>query len=328
MIYFFQGSALFLLLLPQLCSSLDFGQIKLENEMIVSRTPMAEVLQKKGHIAHFTSVVDLVELESGTKAVLKPVKPLFPYAAIAEVAAYRASLFLNLNLVPPTVLYVKEGIVGSLQTYIEPSFDLMINGKYEEIVSRVSPEDLANIQLFYFVFGQWDPGVSNFIAVEEGDRVHLVLIDNAAMSFRQKVRYGDHPFVLCFPNLVLSQKPDEGPFPFDHPTSLPPEIEAWRTELGNYLTEEEIEKLCHLKWKPVVYAIWGGGFWRQYGFWQPAYTEFYPSETMKKLQSLTLDHLKEFFHNDWGYEFSPQYYDDILERRDQVVKAWQKYHSN
>jgi hypothetical protein len=324
MIHFFHSLALFLLLLPQLCSGLDFGQIKLENEKIVSRTSMAEVLQKKGHIAHFTSVVELVELESGIRAVLKPVERYLAYMAIAEVAAYRASLFLNLNLVPPTVLYVKEGIVGSLQSYIEPSFDLMIKGKYEEIMSRVSPEDLANIQLFYFVFGQWDPGLSNFIAVEEGDQVRLYLIDNAAIGYRQKVRYGEHPFVFCFPDLVLPIKPEEGPFPFDHPSSLPPEVEVWRVELSSYLTEEEIlEKLCRLKWKPVVYAIWGGGFWRQYGFWKPAYTEFYPPATMKKLQSLTLDHLKKFFHNDWGYEFSPTYYNDILERRDQVVKAWE-----
>ena len=328
MVHFFQSLTIFFLLFTHLCQGLDF-QKRVETEKIISRTPMEEVLRKKGHIAHFTSTVVIVELESGTKAVLKPVSRYLSYMAIAEVAAYRASLFLNLNLVPTTVLFDKDGVQGSLQAYIEPSFDLMIKGKYETIKGKISPEDLANIQLFYFVFGQWDPGLSNFIAVEEGDRVHLYLIDNAAIGYRQKVRYGEHPFVFCFPDLVLPINPNEGPFPFDHPSSLPPEIEAWRTELGGYLTEEEIrEKLCRLKWKPVIYAIWEGGFWRQYGFWQPAYTEFYPPETMKKLQSLTLDHLKKFFHNDWGYEFSPEYFDDILERRDQVVKAWQKHLSN
>ena len=282
---------------------------------------MAEVLQKKGHIAHFTSVVDLVELESGSKAVLKPVNRSYPYAALAEVAAYRASIFLNLNFVPPTVLYVEEDTVGSLQCYVEPSFDLI--SKYDDVISRVSPEELANIQLFYFVFGQWDPGKSNFIAVEEGDKVHLALIDNAAMSFQQKVRYGDHPFVLCFSNIVLPQKPDEGAFPFDNPSSLPPKIEIWQAEFGAYISEEKIRRLCSST-KPIVYVVWGGRFWRQYGIGKPAYAELYPPETMKRLEQMTLDDLKGFFQNDEGFKFRPAYFEDILERRDQVVNAWQK----
>ena len=279
---------------------------------------MEEFLLNKGRIAHFTSEVYLVELASGIKAVLKLADTTWPRDAISEVAAYKASQFLEIHLVPPTVLFIKDDLVGSLQLYVEPSFDLMVADNYEQARKRISAEDLANIELFYFVFGQWDPDPSNLIALEVEGRVHFALIDNAAIGFAQKARYGDYPFVLCFPDTIFPKNISQEAFPFDNVRLLAPDKEVWQNEFGSILSEAQIEQLCKTRWRPIAFVIWGGHFWRQYGFGSPSYTEFYPSKTMKKFEELDHHKLKEFYNNGLGFEISDNYFDDILERRDQI----------
>jgi hypothetical protein len=290
-----------------------FGS-SLETEEIVERIPMQEFLQQKGHTAHFTSPVYLVTLESGLKAVLKEVDPAWPQDAVSEVAAYRASQLLDLDLVPPTVLYVKKGVVGSLQQYIEPSVDLMVGDNYEKALENVPAEELAHIALFDFVFGQWDRDASNIIASDN----HFVLIDNAAIGYTQKVRYGEYPFVLCFPETQFREETDPQSFPFDAVRTLPPVPDRWREAFGGMLREGQIRRLCR-SWKDITFVVWKGHFWRQYGYGKPAYTDFYPPNTMRRLQELTLEQLQALFQNDLGFTFSDQYFQDILDRRNQVL---------
>lgn len=299
----------------------DFEQIewRLKTEQWSSKTPMDEFLRLQGRLVHFTSEVYLIELASGTKAVLKIADPSWPRDAIAEVAAYKASQLLGMHLVPPTVLYAKDGLVGSLQYYVEPSFDLLMEGNYERAKERVSPEDLANIELFYFLFGQWDPGPSNLIAVEEGEGVYFALIDNAAIGYTQKCRYGEHPFVLCFPDTVFPKEQSEGAFPFHRVRLLPPDISLWEKEFGSVLSPMQIKEICKMKWSPVAFVIWQEHFWRQYRFGSPSYTDYYPPETMKKMMDLNLESLRMLFDNDLGFLFRDHYYESILERRDQLA---------
>lgn len=297
----------------------DFATIEraLKSEEIVSHCPMREFLQEWGQVAHFTSQVYLVELASGLKAVLKL---SCSRDAIAEVAAYRASEFLEIHLVPPTVLYVRGETVGSLQYYVEPSCDLMVEDNYLLARGKVSSEELANIELFYFIFGQWDPDPSNLIAVQEGEKVSFALIDNAAIGYRQKVRYGEYPFVLCFPDTHFNS--DSSPsFPFDSVRLLPPDESIWRAEFGSILSESQIKQLCKLRWNPVSFVISEGHLWRQYRFGEPSFTNHYPTQTMHKIQELDYQTLKRFYSNEVGFEFDNQYYEDILQRRDQVVSA-------
>lgn len=301
----------------------DFEEIErqLRTEKIFSKVPMEEFLLKKGYIAHFTSLVYLVKFETGTQAVLKLVDPLYPRDAIAEVAAYRASQFLGIHLVPPTILYTREGLIGSLQYYVEPSFDLMLEDNYTEARKRVSAEELANIELFYFLFGQWDPDPSNLIAVEEQNRVHFALIDNAAIGYTQKTRYGDYPFVLCFPDTEFPKTISQEAFPFDDVREHPPDIEIWQQEFGAILSESQIKKICQLQWRPVAFVIWNGHFWRQYCFGSPSYTYLYPPKTMEKIKELKKAKLHEFYRNELEFAFDDQYFNEIMERQKQVIKA-------
>lgn len=292
----------------------------LSSEKIVSQIPMEEFLSSKGHVAHFTSEVYLVEFADGVQAVLKLADPEWPRDAIAEVGAYRASEFLGIHLVPPTVLYNRNGVIGSLQYYVEPSFDLMDEVHYAEAIKKVSTVDLANKDLFYFIFGQWDPDPSNLIAVQKGDRVHFALIDNAAMGYTQKARYGDHPFVLCFPDVLFPEESVKD-FPFDQIRLLPPDKEVWQKEYGAILSTQQIRQLCQLRWSPVAFVIWDQHLWRQYRFGSPSYTDFYPQDTMDKIRALTKEKLLEFFANDLGFVFSDDYYEQILDRKDQVLTA-------
>lgn len=300
----------------------DFEEIErqLSTEKIISQVPMEEFLLSKGHIAHFTSAVYLVKFSTGIEAVLKLTDTSWPRDAIAEVAAYKASQFLGIHLVPPTVLYNREGLAGSIQYYVEPSFDLMFEYNYEEARQRASAEDLANIELFYFIFGQWDPDPSNLIAVEVQNRVHFALIDNAAIGYRQKTRYGDYPFVLCFPDTIFSEKTYQEAFPFDNIKQLPPDIKVWQNEFGAILCESQIKQICQLRWSPVNFVIWNGNFWRQYRFGSPSYTDFYPLKTMEKIRELNCKKLQEFYNNELGFVFNDEYFNEIMDRRDQVVR--------
>lgn len=300
----------------------DFYDIEsqLSTENIISKVSMEEFLLRKGHVAHFTSAVYLATLTTGVQAVLKLVDAAWPRDALAEVAAYKASQFLGIHLVPPTVLYAKDGLVGSLQYYVEPSFDLMLEDNYLKAKERVSPNDLANIQLFYFIFGQWDPDPSNLIAVESQNKVHFALIDNAAIGYRQKTRYGDHPFVLCFPETIILIKSSLENFPFEEVRQLPPDIKIWEQEFGEILSKEQIKQICRLRWRPVAFVIWKGHFWRQYCFGSPSCTALYPIKTMEKIKELSREKLQEFYQNELQIVFDDEYFDEILERRDQVIQ--------
>ena len=145
---------------------------------IAVKVPMKQYLKSKGHKAHFSNPVFYVELKNKVKAVLKFVDKNYKKASCAEVAAFRASQFLRINLVPPTIFYEMESQPATLQQYVEPCFDLMNKKNYEQALNVVSPEVLASMQLFYFVFGQWDPDPSNMIISKHNQQFLLHLIDN------------------------------------------------------------------------------------------------------------------------------------------------------
>lgn len=283
-----------------------------------SSIPMQEYLQEKGHRVHFTSSVALVEMESGIKGVLKEDDLEWPRSTVAEVAAYRASKFLGLHLVPPTVYYSNENFVGSLQYYVEPSFDLAAKGKYEEALQRVPPEEWAAIQLFAFVFGQWDSGSSNFIPIEKDGVCHFALIDNAAIGFSQKTLYGDYSFVKIFPDVAWPIEADEGAFPYATAKTLPPDPALCLETFGNTLSDTQINTLCRLR-QPIHYIIWQGSFWRQYRFGTPCFTTLSPEPFMTALKNLTEANLRDFFRNPFGVTFPPSFYHDILNRRNQLI---------
>lgn len=289
---------------------------------IIKRIPMQEFLQNKGYIVHFNSQVFYVELSSDEKAVLKKVPPR---QAVAEVAAYRACNFLEFSFVPPTKIYVENQTAASIQKYLEPSIDLAKDENYRWVLSHLSAEERANIDIFYFVFGQWDPDGSNGIAVKVSEKFHLFLIDNAAMGFEQKVRFGEHPFVKVWP--ANYYKREENHFPFEQVRSISPDSQTLQKELGDILTLENISELSKVRWGNIHFILWKGHFWRQFRFGKPLVPEIYPASTVEKLKKLTLPIVQSFFRNEIGTQFSEEFFNDILDRRDQVIKAYEQQHT-
>jgi hypothetical protein len=292
----------------------------LATEKISSIVPMRDFLLQQGQVAHFQHDVCLIEFEMGMKAVFKQGDMR---NAVAEVAAYRASQFFELYRVPPTILYELDGKVGSLQYYIEPAFDLMVKKNYNYVKQQLSPDAWARIQLFYFIMGQWDPDPSNFIAQKNGDAFELYLIDNAACGDTQKVRYGDYPFVALWK--IEHEKPaKEGEsFPFDATFVLPPDPAVLQTTFQGRLQQYQIKRLCRLQ-EPIYCITWNGYVWRQFRFGDPCVTDVYPSDLMQLIATVTYDQVVSFFANEHGVIFEPEFLQDILERRDQVIAAYRK----
>jgi hypothetical protein len=291
---------------------------------VAIKIPMEQFLESKGYKAHFSNPVFYVELKNGTKAVLKFVAEDWKKPACAEVAAFRASKFLKINLVPPTIFYTQDNQTGTLQQYVEPFCDLMDKKNHQSAVHLLSPDIKASMQLFYFIFGQWDPDPSNMIISKQNKKLSLHLIDNGAMATPQKVRYGEHPFVLCFPATSFPDHDREPYFPFSRARTLPADARIWKQEFGHILSEKEILQLCKLK-KPITFIIWKGKFYRKYGFGLPSSTSRYPKKLMKRLERLSLHDVQQFFANSIGCTFSEEFFQDILERRDQVLQAYTAY---
>lgn len=288
---------------------------RLAIEPITHTISMQEYLALQGHTAHFTSNVQLVTLSSGLQAILKQDSLR---QCLAEVAAYKASVFLGINRVPSTVLCCENGYYGVLQEYIQPAYDLLKDDNYKKAIADLSAEDYAAIKLFYFVFGQWDADASNMIVGKHDSRLYL--IDNAAMGFDQKAQYGHHPFIRLFEVKNHDDKTSSEYFPFDQVRTLKPDIKIVTQALKDVLTDEQISRLCQLK-NDIRYVVWQGYLWRQFCFGEPCATTFYPPACIAALRRLTYQDLVSMFSHNGKTPFSKQFFNGILERRDQVLKA-------
>lgn len=116
---------------------------------------MKEHLESCGKKAEFDGEVYFVELDNGLKAVFKSFPQDDLGDAYAEVAAYDASVVLGFPYIPPTVMKTIKDKKGSLQLFVETDIDPLAPGVYEATLKKVSQDDIANLKLFYFVFGQW-----------------------------------------------------------------------------------------------------------------------------------------------------------------------------
>ncbi len=69
----------------------------------------------------------LVTLQSGLKAVYKPINAERPNMIHREVAAFKISHLMRLDIVPPTVLRTIRGVEGSFQLFMETTYRLKKN---------------------------------------------------------------------------------------------------------------------------------------------------------------------------------------------------------
>lgn len=302
----------------------------LANNPVESMIPMEKSLQDKGYEVEFYGDVYLVTLKGGTKAVFKALLP-DDYGDIhAEVAAFKASQFLGFPNVPPTILRTINGKTGSIQLYIQPSVDALKPGIYEAALKAVSQKELANLKLFYFVFGQWDSGPHNLIIQKKHNQTHLFAIDNSGIRNRQYVRYGELPFVRFCYSERLNTRDYADPFPFDQVKYIKnKDPKTLNMAFGNKLLDPDLQRLTRQS-GPLHYVLYNDALWIQFHKNNPdfvlSHTHYYPKASIAALKKLNLKVLKQIFSGaqeaGFNAEFlTPNYMDSILERRDQVLKA-------
>ena len=262
-----------------------------------------------------SNALKIVELEGGIKAVFK--KGEYGHG---EVAAYKASQAMKLGLVPPTVLRSINGEFGSLQLFV-PSI-----GTIETYKKKLSSKLLSDMQIFYFIFGQWDTHKGNQLVYKQNGEMKLALIDNAGILHRQQVIYGKFPFVEKGEDKVnksSSSEPAEFPFSDARPLEFK-SYTAFTDFMIPFIKKDQIRQL----WKgkdPIPYIIWHNSLWTQiykHSKKKPVFTSVYYTSTLEEAQRLDYVRLRKVWSH--AYALEPSYYEDLvnltLQRRDQLIK--------
>ncbi len=245
-------------------SALNINEIErqLKTQPIVSSKEMRAYLKENQKQDSFQHAVYLVTLENGLKAVFKPEsKEQSPYG---ETAAYRASLWLGQQLVPPTVVRDYKGQRGSLQFFVETPFDLFKQEDRERALKLLSAKTKSDMALFYFVFrgrisAHWG---NKLIAIDKNGKGHAAIIDSSSLVKRKR-----H---IVWNKIVAKNKKDSS-----------------------------------LLLYPFVYS----------------------KQTLKRYKELSLDVLHWIFEDALTHnvaDCTPAFFNDILERKNQILAASHK----
>ncbi len=296
------------------------GLLKSEPISIIS---MRKYLKTQNKLIDFDNEVYLVTLKNGIKAVFKPGED-----CLAEVCAYEASIFLGFPYIPPIILTSINGKKASLQLFIDTKIDPLAPNVYKNAFGEASNIDVANLKLFWFVFGQWDTGPHNIMILKNKSKTFLISIDNEGISNKQYVKYGELPFV----SILYSDKFNTDDwwntlFPFNEAVTI---YECNEKKLRSIFNSKVPERF-YLKFRNRLpftfkYVIYQNKLWRQFHTsdksFIKSYTEFFPKESIIKLEKLNIKILNKIFSQAKGTDFfTKKYIESILERRDQVLKT-------
>lgn len=293
---------------------------------VIAIQPMQEVLEKKGKTVCFDNNVALITLENGLKAVFKPgnrVENDFADAE-AEVAAYKASVFLGFPDVPSTIMRTINGEYGSLQLYVDTHIDVLKDDTFK-LSSYISPQQQEEYKLFCFILGQWDTGAHNILIYHDGKKQYAIAIDNAAIKNRQHVKYGSLPFVRIWYNEQLTNlepQKDTDEFPFDDPQKIvnPTEADLY-THFNSYIPLSICKGLARKK--ILTYALYNNGLWIQHHAHNETFEKSFiatcSKETLEKLKQLDIQTIRSFFSHAESDCFNESFFNDIINRRDQVL---------
>ena len=303
----------------------------LKTAKIINIKPMRQALKEQGKKAEFEGEgkVFLVTLENGIKAVFK--SPFINYQAdpAVEVAAYKASLYLGFPRVPPVALRELEGMKGSIHLFVNTSIDLLKAKEYKKALQKMSQEDLDNLKIFYFIFGQWDSGPANLLTYSDGSKVYPIAIDNAKISDLQYVRYGELPFVRSKRLEKVDPQDWHQPFPFESAQIIEnATVEKLRQLFGDKLPEYYYQNVTlpplpktKFYQSQLKYVFYQNILWRQYAYTVKSYVTDCRYLNNDAIKNLDLNKLREIFADAKGAVFlTDGYLEQILQRRDQVLQ--------
>ena len=310
---------------------------QLEKGQFLEIIGMREYLQGKKGIAKFAGEVYLVLLDNGTKAVWKPRDGEGMQAALCEVAAFKASLWLAKHthryLVPPTILKTYKGHTGSLQWFVESELDLWVDSDRALGFSTLDSGDLAYTAAFIQIFGQWDVHPGNYLMPQDAKKQSiLALIDNECITNRKYSRAADERPYIRFAYSEALEKDREAEPKFvklKTPTreQLAQELHVFNFEKGRL--DRLYENLSENGSLDINFMIWKSSLWVQYHQYNkkafPNFVAHYPEWVLEAYAKLTLKDLKEDIFA-MGVEAFPEHFNqdfftDILIRRDQALQA-------
>lgn len=263
---------------------------------------------------------------------------------------------------PPEILHqmniqlssnCQKSMTGSLQLLVETDIDLLQPdneyGNYRRFIREMDVQDDAGLRIFYFIFGQWDSGQHNLLAFDDGKKRYPVAIDNAEIKCRQYAKFGDHPFVRWVCSEDLSTDDSNKPFPFDSVECIEiseeerlklkgrPEGEFGRELKG--MLREKLKKRFGNKLPGsfyesfdcynarLHYVVYDNALWRQYHASDDEFIKAFSNKCnesiIRAIKRIDLAWLREVFPKSCSH-FNDQYFEMILERRNQVLDYYRK----
>lgn len=306
----------------------------LETSPVTSSMPMRDHLISQGKIVEFHNAVLLLSLESGIQAVFKPCLDDTDVLndSYAEVAAYKACTFMGFDFVPPTVIRTIDGHTGSLQLFVKTNIDPLANNAFKLALEQANPDDVANLKIFYFVFGQWDTGPHNILLKSDEISTKLIAIDNSGICNRQYVRYGELPFVRIVYHEDLNTSDDANQaFSFDAVQAIKnPTEQELNSRFKGCISPAQCKRWARRK--ILRYILYDNSIWLQFhagdDSFEKSFTTHYPEATIERLKLLTLEVLKNdiFGHAPDSLLLDKNYLNAILERRDQILAHYASLH--
>ena len=148
----------------------------------------AEVVSVKELDMDSTAALKMVELSKDgetRRAVWKNIEDQHGYIRDSwrhEIAAYKFSKYLKLDVFPPTVEREIEGEVGSLQLWIE---GCTTKKEWESDRKQVDPTELIKVRVFILAIGNVDGHSGNMLVCEDGKKMYAI---DASRAFQDRSR--------------------------------------------------------------------------------------------------------------------------------------------
>lgn len=303
---------------------LSFGKV-------VNIRELKDALVQDGKRPSGSHLALLLTLADGTRGIFK-------FGSEGEIAAYQVMRrLLKGRLIPPTVardlgpelmavrsslnFNVPASTVGSLQYFVSTRIDLKDPNQWASIWPSVSPKQISDRDVFYFVFGQWDRHRGNILA---DDAMNLALIDNEGIRTQQYVRYGENPFLLKIGGPIQPDSASVFPYQraelFDHP-----EIEDLRSYLSGKVDVNSMERflksMVDRKDRTCKIVIWRGRAWVQsigYSNYGPIQFDSLSESTLTSYAALTFESLREILP---ANSFPDDRVWQILDARNELLSA-------
>ena len=290
-----------------------------------------EYFYKDRRKKHYTKTnLFVLFYDNGLKAIFRVFHNSFSESLSKSISAYKISEFLNMKIVPPTLLREVDGKTGTVQLFVENILNLNYSSKY---LKNLSLTQKNNLYLFLFLTGQYDVHYENILISK---KCFLpVFVDHDKLSPEIQVQWGKIPFQY-YPikeNYINFDKKYYESVPFEEAEILKnPSFEVLKKTFSglSLYRINQLEKLINhdFKLESISYFKYKDAYFIQeprsiYKHLLPSPTvKTYSKKTVKKLERMDEKILKDLVV---GYLKQDQaFINGFLHRRDLFLKELKK----